>query len=299
MLAIFDPLGENGIGDDTAVIDLGNQYLLATSDMIQKRTHIPDGTKGSLAGWYSAAINLSDIAAMGGSPLGLIMAIGAPRDMPVKELEDITRGIRECAETHGARVLGGDTKEAPELTITGTALGLVGKRDIMRRRGAGPGDIVALTGQLGNQLAWYKSEDERDIAALMKITPRIKEGQALAQSGAATSCIDLSDGLSTSLHHLRKANAGESDIGFEIDFEAVPFIPGISGDDAVRCLHLGGEFELLVTLRPDMAGQLLNSGVAGTPLTAIGKVIDEEGVYLSVEGASQTLEDGGYEHFKD
>ncbi len=294
LMETFDPDGQMLIGDDCAMVDLGKEYLLATTDMINQRTHIPEGTRGWLIGWYVTAINLSDIASMGGFPLGMLFALGLPSDMDIDFLDDISKGIDDCCKAHGARVLGGDTKENDTISITGTALGLVGKNDIMKRSGAKPGDIVFLTGELGSQLGWYKTKAELDIESLLRVQPRVREGQMLAQSGAVTSCIDLSDGLSTSVHHLKRSGK----IGFELDMESIPFIGGLSDEDRQKCLHLGGEFELLFTADPNKLGSIPSTGLAGTKVTPIGRVVDDNIVHISSGSQHITLEDKGYEHFR-
>ena len=294
LLQRFDPDGQLMIGDDCAMVDMGREYLLATSDMINQNTHIPEGTPGWLIGWYATAINLSDIASMGGFPLGLLFALGLPPDMDMDFLDEIARGMEDCCKAHGAKVLGGDTKENPTISITGTALGLVGKKDVMQRKGARPGDIVFLTGELGNQLGWYNTRAEWDIESLLKVDPRVREGQILAQSGAVTSCIDLSDGLSTSLHHLRKAG----EVGFEIEMDSIPFIGGLSDEDRERCLHLGGEFELLFTVDPGKANGLISTGLGGLKITPIGTVTDGQDVLITDDDGQHILEDRGWEHFR-
>lgn len=293
LIQLFDPEGKFRLGDDCAIIDMGTEYLLVTTDMVNQETHIPEGTGGRLLGWYAAAINLSDIAGMGGFPLGMLFAMGLPKDLPTDYLADISMGMKDCCEKNGARVLGGDLKESPTISISGTAIGLVGKKEIMLRSGARPGDKVFLTGRLGNQLAWYGSPDAKNLEDLLKIDPRLKEGQSLAQSGVVTSCIDLSDGLSTSLHHLAKAG----DTGFEIDMESIPFISGLSDADKEKCLHLGGEFELLFTAGP-RAASVLGDKVSGTPISMIGEVIEDFGVTIIKDGQRSELEDRGYEHFR-
>ncbi len=290
----FDPEGQLMIGDDCAMVDMGREYLLATSDMINQDTHIPEGTRGWLIGWYATAINLSDIASMGGFPLGLLFALGLPPDMEMNFLDDIAQGMEDCCKAHGARVLGGDTKENPTISITGTALALVGKKDVMQRKGARPGDMVFLTGELGNQLGWYKSRAEWDIESLLKVEPRVREGQMLAQSGAVTSCIDLSDGLSTSLHHLGKA----SGMGFEIEMANIPFIGSLSNEDRQRCLHLGGEFELLFTVDPEKASNIPNTSLGGLKISHIGTVTGEQDVFITDDDGQHILEDKGWEHFR-
>ena len=100
--------------DDCAVIDFGEQYLLLTTDMISKATHVPDGAIPWQIGWHAAAVNLSDIAAMGGEPVGLAVALGIPRDYNKEMLLALMEGIEVCALTFGTSIVGGDTKEAAQ-----------------------------------------------------------------------------------------------------------------------------------------------------------------------------------------
>ncbi len=293
LIQLFDPEGKFRLGDDCAIIDMGTEYLLVTTDMVNQETHVPEGTGGRLLGWYAAAINLSDIASMGGFPLGMLFAMGLPKALDTEYLADISKGMKDCCEQNGAKVLGGDLKENPTISISGTAIGLVGKNEIMLRNGARPGDKVFLTGRLGNQLAWYESPDAHNLEPLLKITPRLKEGQSLAQSGVVTSCIDLSDGLSTSLHHLAKA----SNVGFEVETESISFISGLSDADKEKCLHLGGEFELLFTAGP-RAASVLGNMVSGTQISVIGEVVDGPEITIIKNGQRSVLEDRGYEHFR-
>jgi thiamine-monophosphate kinase len=293
LVKLFDPDGAHNLGDDCAVVDLGRDYLLVTTDMINQRTHIPEGAESRDIGWHIAAINLSDIAAMGGQPLGALFAFGLMNDTQFSELEEITQGIRDCCSNYAIQVLGGDTKESETLTISGTAIGTVPKSEILWRKGARPGNIVAMTGALGKTIEWGRVRHPEKTQFLLRIVPRVREGRILAQSQAVTSCIDMSDGLSTSLHHISRS----SGCGLAVDFDRLPFAMGLSSDEKDQSLHLGGDYELLFTVSPDRAEQVFNADFGTSPITQIGEVVEEDGVFLNREGVSQKLPDKGYEHF--
>jgi thiamine-monophosphate kinase len=146
-----------GIGDDCAAIDIGNRYLLITTDMMVTKWHMPKGMGPYDIGWSIIAVNLSDIAAMGGKPLGLVTAIGITRGHPIEFLEQMVDGMNDCARRFNTSVVGGDTKEHEDLVLCGTAFGEVDKDKILLRKGAKPGDSIAVTGVLGRAGAGYHS----------------------------------------------------------------------------------------------------------------------------------------------
>ena len=265
--------------------------MLITTDTITQKTHIPKDAEPEDIGWYVAAINLSDIAAMGGHPLGMLFSLGLPTSTSANWLDRLTDGIQECCSKHRVPVLGGDTKENDNITITGIALGTVPKNQTLRRCGARPGYILAVTGQIGRGILW---ERDKAISQYLKVEPRLKIGQQLAESGAVTSCIDISDGLSTSTHLLAEA----SNTGFQVEHESIPFVPGLNQKEKLLALHYGGDFELLFTIRPDKAEQILNQEFPDCPITQIGYVTDDISVSLVKDDASIPLENKGYEHFR-
>src|SRR4030065_2538714 len=138
-----------GPGDDCAALDLGDRFLLVTTDMMVTRAHIPKGMSPYDIGWSIVAVNLSDIAAMGGSPLGVVTAIGITRGHPIDFIEQMADGMNDCAGRFNTTIVGGDTKEHDDLVLCGTALGLVSKKGILLRKGGKPGDLIAVTGSLG------------------------------------------------------------------------------------------------------------------------------------------------------
>jgi thiamine-monophosphate kinase len=297
----------SGIGDDCATISLGNEYLLVTTDMMSQRTHIPPQMTAYQMGWFLVAINLSDIAAKGGIPLGVVCSFGLPRNTSDTFLNDLAKGLDRCAITFGTTIVGGDTKEAPEITLCGTAFGQVKKTEFMARTGANPGDVVAVTGTLGKAAVGYyalrqKHPAKKVTQGFLEPIPRLREGRLLAQLRCVSSSMDISDGLSSSLYQLQELNA----VGFEIKKDMLPLAPGLTtirstkkNDPSAFALHFGGDYELLVTLPSDRfeaAQKTLQK--QGSALTVIGTVTKKKDIVL-VDGERKiTLANKGYEHFK-
>ncbi|MFZ2410758.1 MAG: thiamine-phosphate kinase [Candidatus Methanoperedens sp.] len=286
--------------DDCAVLDTGGEdYLLATTDMLHRKTDFPPRMSGWQIGWMSVAVNLSDLASKGAKPLGVLMAMGIPPDAELCFIEEIARGMAECAEKFGTQIIGGDTDSHDELTMAGSALGLVNKEQLIRRSGAKEGDLVCVTGHLGTAgaalLALSKKipASEEILKALFEPVPRIKEGMALAQSRAVTSMMDISDGLALSLHDMSKA----SDVGFKIYESKLPVLPEVKGllkgEELLEAVvYTGGDFELLFTVAPDK----IEKAKTASPLTVIGEVIGD-GVFIERAGRVEELKAKGYEHF--
>lgn len=296
------------LGDDCAAIDLGTRYLLVTTDLIARQTHMPPSMTPYQAGWMLAAVNLSDIAAKGGDPLGLVLSYGLPPTTTDAYLKELTTGAMTCAKRCGTKIVGGDTKEAADITLCGTAFGLVKKTEFMPRKGARPGDIVAVTGTLGKAGAGYYAlhykETQRQLTtALLEPTPKLKEGRLLAKSHAITSSMDLSDGLSSSLYQLQEMNH----VGFTIKKNTIPVSrelksllkrhPTLNKDQIL--LHFGGDYELLVTLSASQYPRVFKSlQQQGRHLTTIGTVTKETDILIDDSGKKYSLPNEGYEHFR-
>ena len=295
-----------GIGDDCAALEIGEQYLLVSTDMISQETHMSHKMTPYQIGWFVVAINLSDIAAKGGVPLGVVVSLGLPHDLSDDFLKDLMRGADECATCFDTSIIGGDTKENPGITICGTAVGIVKKDEFMPRKGAQPGDVVAVTGALGRAGAGYyvlkhRKGNQKLMKGLFEPMPRIKEGRALAQKKIVSSCMDISDGLSASLYQLQEVNR----CGFDIQLENLPIAPELQSlkeytkiDVARYALHFGGDYELLVTIpadKSDLARKVLEK--TGTSLTSIGRVTASKDIRLISASGATILENKGYEHF--
>lgn len=286
--------------DDCAVLDIGrDDYLLITTDMLHRKTDFPSEMTGWQIGWMSVAVNLSDIASKGAKPLGVLMAMGIPPDSELGFVEEMVKGMNECALRYGTQVIGGDTDSHDELTMAGTALGLVKKELLIRRSGAMEGDLVCVTGNPGTAgaalIALDKKIpiDKKILKALFEPVPRIYEGMALAGSRAVTSMMDISDGLALSLHDLSKAG----DVGFKIYENRLPVLPEVKrlfrGEEMLEAVvYTGGDFELLFTVAPDK----IEKARRACPLTVIGEVIGE-GVFIERDDRVEELKAKGYEHF--
>ncbi len=302
--------GQKGIlvgtgSDDCAVLDLGGENcLVITTDMLHRTTDFPAEMTPWQMGWMSAAVNLSDIAAMGAEPAGLLMAIGMPADTEIAFVEELAKGIQACAEFCGTEVIGGDLDTHAELTITGTALGRVKKSQLLLRHGAKPGDIVCVTGYTGSAgaaleaLLSGKQVSETVLKVLLEPIPRIKEARKLAESGAVTSMMDTSDGLAMSLYDLAK----ESHVGFIILKNSLPILREVrefvsnSEELTELSLYTGGDFELLMTIDPQKLKKVQNI----CNLTVIGECTEyEAGIMLeSPECKLTTIEQRGYQQLK-
>ncbi len=280
--------------EDCAVIDLaGAEYLVATTDMFHRATDFPGEMSAWQIGWMSAAGTLSDIAAMGAHPCGLLVSTGLP-DLPQAFVESMIDGMSACARKCGTAVIGGDTDSHQELTITGTALGHVRKDQILRRRGAHVGELVCVTGYLGTAGAGMRAlelgraaDDPVAVKKLFEPIPRIAEGIRLAESKAVTSMMDNSDGLSESLYQLAEVNG----CGFTIHADSLPVLPGLDiglGPDLDLALYAGGDFELLFTVAPERLPDARNA----CELTVIGEVTPVAG-RITLDGTRE-IERKGY-----
>jgi thiamine-monophosphate kinase len=303
LIGRIGPSGDIGLGDDAAAVRLGSRYLVASTDLVTRRTHFPRPITPFQMGWMAAAVNFSDIAAMGALPLGLLVAMGLPRETELETVEGIADGIGACAEQVSADYLGGDTKEAEDICLVGTSLGIVRTDGILLRSGARPGDLLAVTGELGLAGAGWAEIDEEDFhplarKALLEPFPRTKEGAILSASGYVTSCMDTSDGLAMSVHEL----ARRSGVGFTVDRRSLPVhrdtirIGERLGLDAMDwALHSGGDYQLLFTVNPE--GETRLRSMLGKGFTVIGEAT-REGVRLDDGERSTFLEDKGFEHFR-
>lgn len=283
-----------GLGDDAAVLKTRGGIAVST-DVVTRDRHFPAGMTFERFGWTAAAVSFSDIASMGARPIGLTAAVTIEGESDEKDLYDIISGIDQCCEFCETDYIGGDTKEG-SLSVATTALGSLDGRAPMTRSGASPGDLVAVTGLLGMPAAGFYAAEagidaEEQILALNLPLPRVMEGMEISKSGAATSCMDLSDGLADAARKICAA----SGVGMDIEWDFLPVGPGvgeiceIAGKDlrhTVTCW--GGEYELLFTFDRSKVQALYDRKV---PFSIIGTVFEGEGAYM--------IDDDGREAFGD
>ncbi len=291
-----------GIGDDAALLSVpAGQELVVTTDTLVAGRHFPTQTRPFDIGWKALAVNLSDLAAMGAAPRWFTLALTLP-EPNADWLTGFSDGLKALADLHGVALVGGDTSRGP-LAITITAIGLLRSGAAMRRDGAVEGDLVCVTGTLGDaalalcQLAGAKA-DHTLRRRLDRPTPRVEAGQLLGEWGMAA--IDLSDGLAADLNHILVA----SQVGAELRAEKLPqsaaFARAAPQDALALQLHGGDDYELCVCLRGDDF-QLAQPKLAafGVPLTRIGVITAEPGLRLRQGSAVRPIEPRGYQHFTD
>jgi thiamine-monophosphate kinase len=298
-------------GDDVSAIDIGNQKLaIIKTDMLVGKTDVPPGMTLQQAARKTVIMNISDLAAKGVRPLAILASIGVPRNLTIKDIQKIGKGLNEGAREYNTYILGGDTNETSDLIINCLAFGICEKRHLIRRSGAKPDDIVAVTGFFGKTSSGLKILLEGFFAppkltkelvnAVYVPHARLKEGLALAQTQAVTASIDSSDGLAWSLYELSVAN----NVGFQIDnlpvaSETKQFAKIHRLDSAELSLYGGEEYELLVTIKPRLWEKAKKAveHVEGS-LIKIGVVTKEKKMLLNAEGKNVPIEARGWEHFK-
>ncbi|MBE6523095.1 MAG: thiamine-phosphate kinase [Thermoplasmata archaeon] len=289
------PEGRVGPGDDAAVIE---KDIVITTDIVTFDRHFPVGMTYEQFGWYAAAVNFSDLAAMGARPIGFTAALALPSTLDSQNAYDIMSGIDQCAEFCGTGIIGGDTKNGPGI-VAGTAIGTMDGRAPMLRSGARPGDVVAVTGPLGGPAAGFAAiENDIDCPeareSLFMPIPRVSEGIELASSGIVSSCIDLSDGLGTALNTICKA----SGVGIDVEFSFLQhekYVDEISQKTGIPLEKLligwGGEYELMFTADPDRLKKLYDSEIE---FSIIGMVNDSGQADLIREGKRSRIDYGEY-----
>lgn len=304
------PNVEVGVGDDAAAIDIGEEYLVVTTDMLIGRIHFPLGAPVEQIGWKAVVVNLSDLAAMGAKPIGLVFSIGAPRDAETDFIEKLLESINSQAQKYGAYLVGGDLNESKDVIISGTAFGRVPKDQLLTRSRALEGNVIAMTGDLGGATAGVKilveglpqEGYEELVKAFTEPAARVEVGRILAESGAITSAIDITDGLAANLWQISRM----SNVKLTIDEEKLPINPQVEKFSKEHDFDLndftlfGGEdFELLFTVKKGEWNSVREAiEDKGIQVTAMGEVSKGSGVYMKKRGEEEELPDRGYEHFR-
>jgi len=267
MLERWGPLARR-IGDDAAVItSVGERALVVSTDASVENVHFKrDWLTPVEIGYRAAASALSDLAAMGAKPLGMLVAMAVPRSWR-SVLDGLSDGIGEAAQASDSPILGGDMTRASELSLTFTVLGSA--RDVLYRAGARAGDSVYMTGSIGGSGAALASFQQGTTPAdshrarFARPTPRIREGIWFGEQGAAAA-IDISDGIAADLLHVACA----SRVAIAIEADRIPVAAGVSIQDALRS---GEEYELIAT-SPQHLDEETFKRRFGVELTRIGSV---------------------------
>ncbi|MSR74046.1 MAG: thiamine-phosphate kinase [Planctomycetes bacterium] len=250
------------LGDDAAVIDVPGERVVVCTDSVAEGTHFLAGTDPAVVGAKAAARNLSDLAAMGAKPLGMLVALVLPRGCADEVPQAITRGLREACATWNCPVLGGDTSTHDGgIIVNVTMLGVPMGERVVTRSGANAGDVLVVTGQLGGS----------QLGRHLRIVPRIHEALALLNIARPSAMIDISDGLLLDLERLADASA----CGYELNVNLVPVHADAvlgGGDIVLRACTEGEDFELLFALCPEAWTELQRAWSLPTALTQVGHI---------------------------
>jgi len=278
-----------GIGDDCAVIKQNaNKYLLATCDAQVAGVHFLLDTDPGQIGQKAVAVNISDIAAMGGQPTLCLVSLIIPKSIDTEYIDSVYSGIRLMCERYGIQIIGGNISSGEQLVIDITMMGAVNPKKMLLRSGAKPGDKVLVTGSLGAAAAGVVSKKH------ILPTPRIKESNAIAKSKLATSMIDISDGLLSDISHI----CDQSNVGVTLNETQIPVSDSAN---LLQALSGGEDYELLFTAPSESVEMLIKmiSRKTKTPVKVIGEVVPKkEGRWIiDKNGQKRPLISDGWDHF--
>lgn len=296
------PQGVVGIGDDCAVLRQHDGVeTVVTTDMLVEDVHFRRKSSTPFdVGWKSVAVNLSDIAAMGASPAGTFLSVALPPSVGEEWLSAFLDGYQYLSDRYGAPLLGGDTNASPrKICISVTALGECPAGGSLKRSGAVPGDIIYVSGYLGDAAAGYRIIENglgggyfEDIeeGRLQRPEPQLELGLKLRSLPGVHAMMDISDGLASDIRHIMES----SGVGAEIDTAALPFTPMFKsvcskyGWDPFELALCGGEdYQLLFAAAPDCE-------VPRGECTPVGRIVEGGALrWLGREGEDFM----GYRHF--
>ena len=283
-----------GIGDDSAIVTppLTQQLVICTDTLVAGR-HFPLDTSAHAIGWKSVAVNLSDLAAMGAKPHSILLALSLPT-VDHDWLAGFSQGLFACCDQFGVALIGGDTTQSTQLTITVTALGWIEQGQAITRASAQVGDHICVSGQVGDAAFGLQHLGHPLQQRLDYPTPRCQLGQQL--KGLASSMIDVSDGLAQDLGHILKA----SNVGAKLSLDQLPIDTSLKELDLRQAwqyaLAGGDDYELCFTISPQNFEKLSRQQL-DVPLTIIGKITQQSGLLFEYMGENCPLQIHGYQHF--
>lgn len=302
-----------GIGDDCAVFSAKNdQAIVTTMDPCPTPVAFMVANKDYYYyGWMTVIINVSDLASVGAEPIGMTVSTVMPEDMPVYDYERFLDGLSDASKLFVCPLIGGNIKDGKEFTATGSAFGSIDPKKMMLRKGAKPGDLICVIGEMG--LFWasvisYLKKITIDgnyqsilDTALFEPTPKIFEGIQLSKINALTSCMDSSDGISSCLFTLAKS----SEVDFEVDLKLLEPHPALRaiadkvGHDFKKYMMSWGGWELVGTIAPESVAAAKDKiSMLGTTFSIIGRVTEGDGnVWALDKGEIGLLTDFGSYRF--
>lgn len=314
------PAEVKGIGDDCAVIPIldgspvcpsttesfhSKDEILFSTDLLMEGVHfLREESSPEDVGWKAAAVNLSDIAAMGGTPTATFLSIALPKDAQAEWAERFISGYAQISKQYGVPLLGGDTTSSlRDIAINVGVMGKCPAGKALCRDGAKVGETVFVTGPLGDSAGGLQvilkgvercAEESILVERHKRPTPRIQEGKALRETGLVGAMMDISDGIASDLRHILKA----SGVGAEVELDKLPISEELAGTcqkhgwDAHELAAGGGEdFELLFTAPAEIADMV------DFPIYPIGRIVAGSELQWLHEGSQSNFDTTGYKHF--
>jgi thiamine-monophosphate kinase len=299
-----------GIGDDAAAWQSGNRIQLATTDTLVEGVHFNLGIiTWEELGWRALAVNLSDVAAMGGIPNYALLSLALPAQLKVTDVSAFINSFTRMAAKFGVAIVGGNVTTAPNTVITVTIIGRSKGKSLLERSTASSGDQIAVTGYVGASAAGLEmlkgnaisDPKARDILrqAHLRPMPRVREGQILVEQGVRTA-IDISDGLVADLDHICES----SKVNAKINVEQVPVHPVVAAhfpDSHELALSGGEDYELVFTADKTTIARAKRA--LSCPVTVIGDITEEElptrVLVVDSEGTIIPYKKRGWDHFKN
>ena len=299
-----------GIGDDAAAWQSAGRIQLATTDTLVQGVHFDLNTATwEELGWKALAVNLSDIAAMGGVPNYALLSLALPAQLKVKDVSEFINSFIHMAAEFGVAIVGGNVVTAPNIVITVTIIGCSKGKTLLERSTASSGEQIAVTGYVGLSAAGLEMLKGKTISdpkarnvlrkAHLKPMPRVKEGQILIEQGVRTA-IDISDGLVADLDHICES----SKVNARINIEQVPVHPLVTAhfpNSQELALSGGEDYELIFAA--DEATVARAKRALSCPVTVIGDITEEElptrVLVVNSKGTIVPYKEKGWNHFKN
>lgn len=294
------------VGDDAAVVDLGGAAVVTTDMLVENVDFRRAWAKPRDVGAKAAAVNLSDLAAMGAQPRALVLSLAARHDERVADMLALASSLARLGDRFGAPLVGGDVSSIHgPMVVSVTALGEAPARGCLRRYQGTPGDLVVVTGSLGAAAAglWLLEHQEAGprswLTRQLRPTPRVALGQVWAQTAGVSSAADISDGLAKDVRHVVAPPWGVN-----LRSDSIPMVRGLGqwakswGLDPLRFALEGGEdFELVAAVRPTALSRVQRTADrCGVSLAVVGEIERQPGLRLDGESFVRR---SGYEHFRD
>jgi thiamine-monophosphate kinase len=325
------------IGDDSALIQVQNDYynlnindsyLIATSDLLIEKSHFPKQMSYFQMGFKAVTVNVSDLAAMGAKPVGILINLAIPNELRLKFFDELMDGILDACYHYKIPLVGGDTNQSEQIIISGTALGEVKKEKTLFKVGFDHGDLIAITGKIGlaalgfelfNTQMSIKSikkslaihevfGDIVDLATEKALNPIAKINEGMILSDFASSATDITDGLASELYELYNSNKKRdpnSKLGITIYEDKLPILDEISVISKILnvsplnlILHTGEDFELLFTINKNNLDELYKLNKKGRfNFYIVGEINNKDTVEINdLNGNFKKLSSKGYEH---